>query len=395
VPKVARDAGPGQGAFEYADGEAVFGANQWPRVALGQNGTIHLFMMTAAYVLTYGRLLPQNWPNFEPPVTPIEPSPGFPCHALAASKASGKVCLLWVVNQSRPAEGCLTTSSDNGATWTSSEQFLPPDAYEGDTVTSFHITSLYPWYDSQDRLHVVADVMPMVNDTLYIIPTQIWHWCADNTPQWTRIHIAGCDPANLQGSVGYNATYADRPCIGEGNDGRLYVTWEQFDSSNVEPVTNYLRAGVWVSSSPDNGLTWSPGVLLTERNTVSHRFPSIVDRMLPGGSQDTVCISYMMDLQAGFYVQGDGDWTFSPIVCQFIPSSLVGVKESSKPQASSHKRGPTILSGALSVERLASSVVFDAMGRRVTNIRSGVYFVRPASGVMRDASRVYKVILVP
>ncbi|MBN2465941.1 hypothetical protein JXD38_10015 [candidate division WOR-3 bacterium] len=43
--------------------------------------------------------------------------------------------------------------------------------------------------------------------------------------------------------------------------------------------------------------------------------------------------------------------------------------------------GPTILSGARGVRRLASCVVFDAMGRRVTSPKPGVYFVQ---GPMTD-----------
>jgi len=55
----------------------------------------------------------------------------------------------------------------------------------------------------------------------------------------------------------------------------------------------------------------------------------------------------------------------------------VGVaEESSKPPAISRKLGATILSGASGARHLASSVVFDAMGRRVLHPRPGIYFVR-------------------
>ncbi|MBN2464047.1 hypothetical protein JXD38_00280 [candidate division WOR-3 bacterium] len=63
-----------------------------------------------------------------------------------------------------------------------------------------------------------------------------------------------------------------------------------------------------------------------------------------------------------------------------------GVEESSKPQAASYKLVPTLLSGASGIERLASSVVFDAMGRRVQKVRSGVYFVR-------DAGQTHKIVI--
>ena len=68
-------------------------------------------------------------------------------------------------------------------------------------------------------------------------------------------------------------------------------------------------------------------------------------------------------------------------------------EESPKPLASSHEPKPTILSGPSGVKHLASSVVFDALGRRVLSPRSGIFFVRQASSVMRDASSVTKVVI--
>ncbi len=408
TPKVAKDEEPGACLFDFADGEPVLGVTQWPRIAVGQDGTIHLFTITAGYVLGYSRILPGNWPNLEPPRTPIDPSPGFPTFNMAASKVSGKVCLAWEISTDVPEDAYMQTSADNGETWTNPELLPAPPAYGGDTVTAFHITSLYPWYDFEDRLHVVANVCPQVNDTVYIIPSQIWHWCEDNSPQWSRIHVATCDPANLLAPVGYNATYADRPSIGEGNDGRLYVAWEQFDSSNVEPTSNRLRAGIWVSGSADSGLTWTPGRLVSERNTFSHRFPSIVDRMVSGGpSEDTICILYMIDSVSGFFVQSEGPATFNPMVCQFIPSPLVGTEEVAGcglrvASSATIVRGVLVLPEARSEKREARSELLDISGRRVLDLRPGandvsglspgVYFVRAVS---RKPSAVgcHKVVL--
>jgi hypothetical protein len=70
-----------------------------------------------------------------------------------------------------------------------------------------------------------------------------------------------------------------------------------------------------------------------------------------------------------------------------------GVTESPRPQASSRKLAATVLSGASGVKRLASCVVFDAMGRRVLNPRSGVLFVREPSAVGGRPSAVSKVIV--
>jgi len=386
--KLARDVAPGSGMFEYADGSGQ-DMRGWPRLAVSEDGTIHVLCMSAAYMMSYSRILPQRWPDFEPPM-PIGPSPGFPTYNVAAAKVSGRVCLIWAMAVHQPMYGYLQTSSDHGASWTDTIRFLPPEAYGGDTLTSFTASALFPSYDSQDRLHVVASVVPMLYDTLYVAPTQIWHWCADNTPPWSRIHVASCRPQNLHGRLGYSAVYADRPSIGEGSDGRLYVAWEQFDSSNVEPLTERLRAGVWVSGSADNGVSWTPGMLVTERNTYSHRFPCVADRTVSGGpSQDTVCVLYMMDSVAGFFVQNEGPATRNPVVCQFITTSKVGSQDRDQTQAPGGKPQATIVRALPS-----DAVAFDVTGRRVLSPKPGVYFVAEGVGARgQGLGRIRKVIV--
>jgi hypothetical protein len=66
--------------------------------------------------------------------------------------------------------------------------------------------------------------------------------------------------------------------------------------------------------------------------------------------------------------------------------------EGPQPQTSSRKLEPTVLSGS-GVGRLASSVAFDAMGRRVVNPRSGVLFVQERSAVSGEPSAVTKVVI--
>jgi hypothetical protein len=69
-----------------------------------------------------------------------------------------------------------------------------------------------------------------------------------------------------------------------------------------------------------------------------------------------------------------------------------GLAEGAKPQAPSRKPAPTILAGASGVGRLASSVLFDAMGRRVVNPKPGVYFLRNPQA-QAQAQAVRKVVI--
>jgi len=378
VPEVAKDADAGAGVFDYADGQPVLGVCQWPPIAVTQSGAIHIFPITAAYAMTYSRINAGNWPTFETPVA-VEPSPGFPTHNIAASKMSDKVALVWDNSASTPSEAYLQTSADGGLTWTSPEWMDAPTAFSGETTATFHITSMNAFYDPQDRVNIIANVSPIVRDTEYIIPSQIWHYCPDNTPQWNRVHAAGCAVENLQAAVGYNATYACRPSMGADDDGHLFVAWEQFDSANVENITSRLRADIFASGSNDGGLTWTPAVKLTEAGTNSMRFPSIIGKAVEG-DPDTIFVIYEIDQIAGFFVQSEGSATSNAVVVQKITATDVGLAEPGsgvtpvKAELSATPNpfgGRTMISYALPRAGDVSLVVYDAVGRPVKTLASG------------------------
>ncbi len=391
VPRTAKDAAPGAGIFDYADGEPVLGVCQWPPIAVNPDDRIHIFPMTDAYDMRYSNIAPGNWPNFSTPLTGIVPSPGFCSHNIAASKVSSKITLVWEVSGNTPQDAYEMTSTDGGATWGNGPTLLDlPVAFGGDTVTSCYITSLFPWYDQQDRFHMVANFMPMINDTGRIIPAQIWHYCPDNTPQWSRIHVASVDPENFLYALTSNATLACRPSIGGDNDGNLYVAWEQFDTLNYDPTTSRARADIWVSGSDDNGLTWGDGLKITDAGTHSMRFPSIIDLAVDGGADcDTVLVVYEDDSVSGFYVAAgslpsEGPPSPNPIVVHKIPgdsipkgSGAVAEHRPVMPVSLEAVAWPnpfsrsTRLSYAVPHRGVVSLDIFDAAGRIVRTLASG------------------------
>jgi hypothetical protein len=330
-------------------------------------------------VLSYVRFTEQGWDS----VRPLN-SGAYPAYSTAASKTSPSVCVAWVDS----GHAYYVLSENRGDTLSGRIELDPPPAFGGDTVTRFSLFGMFAFFDSHWRLHIVAAVYPEVHDTAYVNPAEIWHWCPANQPHWAEIHRAGCEPGNQQAPFGYNAIYADRPSIGEGTYGLLYVAWEQFDSSNVEPQTNLLRAGVWVSRSTDNGVSWMSGELVTDRSSASHRFPCMIDRLVAGDNHDTMCVLYLEDGVAGFFMYGQGPATPNPVICQFIPTPPFMATETPNDEARPSNRGPSILSGSM-VQSLKSKAVFDAMGRRVASNGPGVYFVRTEpSAVSRQPSAV-------
>ncbi|OYD16559.1 hypothetical protein CH330_02480 [candidate division WOR-3 bacterium JGI_Cruoil_03_51_56] len=382
-PSVARDMAPGAGIFEYCNGSPVMDGYLWPPIAVGQNQTIHCHCIDDASrgMVFYSHVTP--WCTWSDPVgiASPQPDPGFPDQNIAASKASNKVCLTWVP-ETGPTPAFYRISNDGGENWENPEELLCPPAYSGDTIASFHITSLFPFYDQYDKLHIVASVMPYVGGQGYIIPAQIWHWSPDNTPNWTHITTATCDPTHLQAAVGYNALYASRPSLGEDGEGNLFVAWEQFDSSNVEPgPPEVLRADIFMTGSGNHGQEWGEPVKLTEGGTGSHRFPSIIDMAV----DDTLAVIYEIDLHAGFFVQQEGPATPNPIIVQKVSTDDIphpgggGIEQggnlpklielSAKPNPFGHR---TVISYALPKAGPVSLVVYDAAGRPVRTLESGI-----------------------
>jgi hypothetical protein len=373
-PVIARDVAPGAGIFEYCSGQPNLDMYQWPIIEMTQSQTIHVHMLDNASQdqIYYSR--GTSWCNWDPPigVAAPQPDPTFPDHNIAASKVSNKVCLTWVYDAPTGASpGYYRESTDDGATWAAPVEIPIPSLFGTDTLTSFHLTSIFPWYDSDDNLHFVSNFMPIVRDTGYILPAPIAHWSAANG--WTLIHRADTD--SLLASVGYNAMFACRPQIAQvqGDPSKLHVVWEQFDGTNVEPVTNLLRADVYHSFSNDGGQTWTPALKLTDRGTYSCRFPSIADPVVA----DTVLVLYEMDLQAGFVIQSQGTATNNPYVVQKIP--YVGIAETpgAVPTRVELSARPNPVTGRASISYAlprAGSVtlqVFDAAGRPVQTLVDG------------------------
>jgi len=381
APLFARDADVGAGIFEYVYGESTALSNcEWPWVAVSKNGNYQMAVIDANSQDNLLASRSTDWSTWETPISvpSPQPEPLFPTHNIATSKVSGsnKVCVTWVATAASgyaQEPGFYRESQDAGATWDDPVDLGFPPAFSQDpeSLASFHLTSLFPLYDRQDRLHIVGNVSPYVRDTNWILPGEIWHWCAANPNTWDRIHIAS--PESLNAAVGYNVMICARPSLGEDASGNLFVAWEEFDGVNVEQTTSRVRADIWYSYSEDNGVTWADGVKITDGGEVSYRFPSILDPIA-----DTVMVEYMIDQIAGFSLYAEGASTNNPIVVQkwANPAGVQGPKVVT-PSRMDVAVGPnpfsrsTRLSYAVPYRGNVSLDIFDAVGRNVTTLVSG------------------------
>jgi hypothetical protein len=385
APIIARDAEVGAGIFDYAPGEPAIDQHVWPYIGVGTNGVYQLAMIDASsqdnLLWTRTTDAGANWEAAMAIPNP-QPEPYFPTHNIATSRVSGsnKVCITWTSGppsgsgyQQDP--GFYRESQDAGVTWDDPVDLGYPPAFseDPDSLVSYHITSLFPMYDKHDRLHIVGNVAPYVRDTNWILPGEIWHWCAANPNTWDRIHIAS--PESLNAAVGYNTMIVARPSLGEDGSGNLFVAWEEFDGVNVEQTTSRVRADIWTSYSTDNGVTWADGMKITDGGEVSYRFPSILN---PIG--DTVMVEYLIDQVAGFFLYSEGPATSNPIVIQKwanpIPPAVEGPKVA-PPARMDVAAGPnpfrrsTQLSYSVPYRGNVSLDIFDAVGRNVATLAKG------------------------
>jgi len=321
---VGADVAPGAGIFEYCAGPMGY---LWGAIDIGANRWIHAGCMDDPGRQSLWYLRCTTWCSWSTPQQWDVPT--FPTQGIAASKVSQKVAMGWVISNALGLQepAYYRTSDDAGTTWTPITTLDFPPAFGGDTVTSFHISSMFTYFDrKRDNLHIVVAVNAIVNDTNYVLPAEIWHFSPENTPQWSEVHRAST--RNLLAPVGYNAIYACRPSIGEDRSGGLYVTWEQFDSSNYEvgPPTRARADIFYAQDNGDNGMTWQPAVKTTTPGTWTCRFPSAIDYF----TDDTFRISYIVDLHAGFFLYSEGAATNNPVIVQKIPVT-VGINAGKEP----------------------------------------------------------------
>ena len=158
APTMAKDGSPGSGTFEECAGTPVLDNYLWPEVKLTPSERVHsCFSQDPARTDVFTSYI-EPWCTWQAAGTTPGPQPGFPNYAEAAAHSSNTVSITWEISTETPEPAYYMTSTDDGATWEAPVQLDYPPAFTpgSETIPSFHISSLYAFYDSQDNLHIAG-----------------------------------------------------------------------------------------------------------------------------------------------------------------------------------------------------------------------------------------------
>lgn len=303
APLVVRDLEPGAGIFDECVAAPTLTGHFLPVTAMTPDQTIHLLLIRFAQAdnLYYSRST--GWCNWQNPVGWTQT--GAFGHNLIASTRSNKLLATWMTGNNDSLVLHYRLSTDAGASWGLIADLPAPPAYAGDTaeVCARGASGLF---DRNDDWQLVTTVLPVLGDSAYTNPASLWLYNS-RTSSWHLIHRARS--GRLAGGFGSHAAICDRPSLGENPaTGRLFASWEQFDSLNVESSTGLLRADVWLARS-DNGTDWSPPERLTQPDLSSKRLPNIARNC----SGDSIAVAYIQDCIAGFNSDSIGAVSNNPV----------------------------------------------------------------------------------
>ncbi len=358
---VTRDLAPGAGIFDECVGAPNLIEYFLPVIAATGDRTLHLLVIKfqASDNLYYSRST--AWCTWESPSGWSQT--GASGHNIFASHQSNRVLATWMTGNNESLALGYRYSTDAGANWGPVQQLTPPSAFGGDTLTvcSRGASGLF---DADDDWVLATTLLPVVADSAHENPAELWLYHS-GTSQWSRIHRA--ESHSLAGGFGSHAAICDRPSLGYNpENGRFYVAWEQFDSSNVEPSTGLLRAEVWTASSAD-GSAWSNPVRLTDPGTSSKRFPSL-GRDCRG---DSLAVGWLEDLIAGFHSDEVGAESDNPICVWRGTVDAITEGEPARVTRLSARPNPGRRFRFTGLSRTGATVdVYDSRGRLVRRLSS-------------------------
>jgi len=190
-------------------------------------------------------------------------------------------------------------------------------------------------------------------------------------PQWLETTIP-LDSGSAPNALCYNT-----------QNNKVYCTGEiSHNVTVVDGATNGIVATVPAGSrpwalcyNPTNNKVYCADVVSNAVVVIDGRTDGVVASIPVGGSPVAFCHNSVQNRMYG------ANYDSSSI--SVIRDSMSGVEESFKPQAPSRKLAASVIRSLPQ-----GAVAFDAMGRRVADPRSGIFFVREAQTQVQAVRKV-------
>ncbi len=355
------DLGSGWGSWPGDTGSPHVANHIWPFVACASNNNI--------VMATGNSETGQDWHHFyyttDEGVTWNHLFDFDSCTCLSqfvrASRNSAKVVHVWTQSIAVEQTGFLISqmacdihymlSTDNGVNWgpqTNATNFIPLGAMVNNDSTPWAYADVNAIFDNNDNLHFAfgANLGYVFNDTVYYADhAKIFHW--DEVTN--EIHVVSSpsihytDPdgwwLDVLGDPGPSAhTEAWRlPACGAqlvldpaNND--LYCVWTGTADTTDYSEHGWFNSEIYGAKSVDGGVTWSNYVNFTNTPTPGAAAGDCADEDYmsahPFVVNDTVWITYIYDVEAGFPLQeGTSVWMDNPVMVWGIPTADFGVEE--------------------------------------------------------------------
>ncbi len=251
---------------------------------------------------------------------------------------SGSDMILWV-NDNRGLDWDFDNSLMNLTEFQGPNPDLLPDEMAANVDTFRASTGNTMFFDQDNVLHVAFEAMPYFHypeQTAYIFG-QVYYW---NEEDNLYIRIADGDFFLWAGVTSYGSMTGMPSLYKDPDTGWLWCLYQQFgepgDTIHVEGDTLAMDAGLtsgtlnadlFITASPAgeyNGKLWFKGVNITNTKGTTGNIPAGDCRHERDGSiarnntGDHLHISYLQDLDAGNFDNGNGTITDNPVVYQRI-----------------------------------------------------------------------------
>ncbi|MFH1862086.1 MAG: T9SS type A sorting domain-containing protein [bacterium] len=338
----------------------------WPKMQLDRNQRLHMFATENPAGLEPGRPQRQYYISatyvpwtmtYDSTWTLIDWTMTI-AGDIVTSEVSDKIALAWTYPLDPMFPDPLGDYSqiDNDI-WI----LIDDDGYDLDPSQAFNLTDFYPpdstWlpdttWAQQDTHRAYTDLSLFIdqNDIVHIAFTTssyfalegtsywntsiVWHWSEEHPDDFFTVAY-GWEPENMV-YCGAWQLRVQRPSLGQDpNTGHLFCTYQVYDvdtthlSWDSNPYNGWgMPSGeVFVSKSETGGMSWSEGINISNTITPSGApSGSSLSELCPTMAKlvdDTCHIMYVLDRDAGFYVQEEGNPTLNEVVYHKVPVDAI------------------------------------------------------------------------